>query len=460
MKKKERWGVAIIFALVGLLTSCDITNQELGTDILPESDNIYMNLDTIFEIDAYTISGEPVVSSESLFSPSPTRLMMLGSTEDTIMGRSEATVVTQYNISSTYKPANNLEIDSMYLSVYIHDFKGDTDQDMTLSLFEFTERIYLDTTHTYYSDYDMEGKYDPVPLVQQTITPVDGSTYDLLIEDQDFIDKFLSVQDDTSIFYNDSIFKDYFNGFYITAEPLSAEGTVARLQLSDTKSRLTMRYANDSTDVDSTVERDFAYAYFGINQFSSQKINIFEHDYTGTYLSEILDDENASSPYCYVQGMAGVNTRFSFASLQEWMDQTPLIINSATLIFDVIPQEESGILYENLPNRLMTRTILEDDSYEVLYDLLVLYSNDPTQQAARFGGYKKAESQGLFSDTTYTYRFNIGLHFQYMVDGEKTDNDFILQLDDGNVNPLFSKLWSNLPGNERRIRLELVYLKQ
>jgi hypothetical protein len=459
MKKKERWGVAIIFTLVGFLASCDISNQELGTDILPSGDNINMSLDTIFEIDAYTVTGKPVVSSESVYSPSATRLMLLGSTEDTIMGRSEAKVVTQFNTTSTYKVANNLEIDSLFLSIYIYDFKGDTEQDMILSLYEFTERIYMDTAHSYYSDYDMEGKFDPVPLAQQTITPVDGTTYELLIEDQDFIDKFLAVQNDTSIFYSDSVFKDYFNGFYLTAEPVSAEGTIARLQLSDTKSRLTMRYANDSTDVDSTVERDFAYAYFGINQYTSQKINIFEHDYSGTQLADFLDDENASSPYCYVQGMAGVNTRFSFANLQEWMDQTPLIINSATLIFDVVPEEESGILYENLPDRLMTRTILEDNSYEVLYDLLVLYSNDPNQQAARFGGYKKAVSQGLFSDTTYTYRFNIGLHFQYMVDGEKTDNDFVLQLDDGNISPLFSKLWSNLPANEKRIRLELVYLK-
>ena len=157
--------------------------------------------------------------------------------------------------------------------------------------------------------------------------------------------------------------------------------------------------------------------------------------------------------------MAGVNTRFSFASLQEWMDQNPLIINSATLVFDVVPEEESGVLYDNLPNRLMLGTILDNDAYEPIYDYYVLLVNDPTQQASRFGGYKKAESKGMFSDTTYTYRFNIGLHFQYMLDGAKEDNDFILQLDDGLINPEYSKLWSNLPANERRIRLEIVYLK-
>jgi len=89
----------------------------------------------------------------------------------------------------------------------------------------------------------------------------------------------------------------------------------------------------------------------------------------------------------------------------------------------------------------------------------VLLVNDPTQEASRFGGYKKAESKGMFSDTTYTYRFNMGLHFQHLLDGTKEDNDFILQLDDGLINPEYSKLWSNLPANERRIRLEIVYLK-
>ena len=107
----------------------------------------------------------------------------------------------------------------------------------------------------------------------------------------------------------------------------------------------------------------------------------------------------------------------------------------------------------------MTGSILEDESYEPIYDYYVLFANDPTQQATRFGGYKKAESMGLFNDTTYTYRFNIGLHFQSMVDGAKPDNDFILQLDDGNINPKYTTLWSNLPANERRIRLEIVYLK-
>jgi hypothetical protein len=65
----------------------------------------------------------------------------------------------------------------------------------------------------------------------------------------------------------------------------------------------------------------------------------------------------------------------------------------------------------------------------------------------------------LFYDTTYVYSFNMGLHFQSMVDGTKGDNNFILKVADGRVSPKISKLWSNLPTNEHRIRLEIVYLK-
>ncbi len=458
MKKKELWLSAIIIGLIGALASCEYNNNALGTDLLPPGDNVIVFGDTIFEIDAYTLRGKPVKASE-IFGSNATRLTLLGSLEDTIIGLSKAEVVTQFNNTATYRVADNLEIDSLFLALHIYDFLGEVEQDVNLSVYEFTERIYFDSDHTYYSDYDVEGKYDPVPLAQATITPANGTTYELLIEDQDFIDKFLAIQSDTTTFYNDSIFKDYFNGFYITAEPVSSNGTMARIQLNSPQSRLTMRYANDSTDVDSTAERDFAYAHFAIDQYRSQKFDLFEHDYTGTSFEGIIDDEQSNSPYTYVQGMAGVNTRFSFANLQEWMDQNPLIINSATLVFDVVPEEESGILYDNLPGRLMLGTILDDGEYELIYDFYVLLVNDPTQQASTFGGYKKAESKGMFSDTTYTYRFNMGLHFQYMLDGAKEDNDFILQLDDGSFNPEYSKLWSNLPANERRIRLEIVYLK-
>ena len=93
-----------------------------------------------------------------------------------------------------------------------------------------------------------------------------------------------------------------------------------------------------------------------------------------------------------------------------------------------------------------------------LYDLLTVYqgtSGDDSQ----FGGQLRAVSKGMFFDTTYTYRFNIPLHFQSMVDGVDLHNDFVLQTYDSKTNPAISKIWSNLYTNSQRIRLEIVYIK-
>ena len=453
--KKEFWLIAVIATWMALLSSCNISDRELGEDLLPPGDSVSLFYDTIFDIDAFAVTAKAQVTSEVARSSATLRL--LGVMEDTIVGRSEGSVVTQFNTTSAFIAAPNTIIDSLTLHLKFSDYLGDTDQEIQVSVYEFQERIYMDSL--YYSDYDMTGKYNPVPLVQKNIMPQNDVAEEFLIEDQDFIDKFLAVQADSNYFVNDSIFKDYFNGFYIKADPVSASGTMARVLVSDLETRLTMRYANDSTDIDTTAGPDFRNITFGINEFSSQKFNVYEHDFSGTTLAGIIDDENAISPYCYVQGMGGVNTRFSFSKLIEWMEEHPLVINSAILVFDVVPDEESGILNDDLPERLMIGTILEDQSFEPIYDYHVNWYNDPSREAAKFGGYKKAESQGMFFDTTYTYRFNMPLHFQSMIDGVKPDNDFILQLDDGLENPRFSKLWSNLPSNERRIRLEVVYLK-
>ncbi len=453
MKKRDLWVFTIMVILVGLISSCEVGSSDLGEDLLPTDDEVSLLYDTIFEILAYPVTGKPLGTSETTFDP--TRLMLVGNVVDTIVGSSKATLITQFNATSSYVIGPNMEIDTLLFAMHVVDYVGDMEQEITFSIHEFQERIYYGDT-IYKSDYDAEGKYNPQPLAVKSILPGEETTVEFVIEDQDFIDKWLAVGADTNIFRSDSVFKDYFNGFYITAQTPSEEGVMARVQLNNSLSRVTLKYANDSTEIDSTAGRDFVYSHFTINEYASQKINIYEHDHSGTYLSTIIDRPISSSAYSYVQGMAGVNTRFSLASLAEWMAKAPLAINAASLVFDVVPEEESGIVLDNLPDRLMIGTILDDNSYEPIYDYLVMVNS---QQGSQFGGYKKADSEGMFADTTHVYKFQIPLHFQYMVDGEKSNNDFILQVDNGLANPKVSKLWSNLPTNNRRIRLEVVYLK-
>lgn len=456
MKKKDLWVGAVILTTILLFSSCTAWEPELGQDLLPPGDQVFLFHDTIIEIPAYTISGLPLETSDHSLNPAIPYL--LGALTDTLTGISEASLFTHINTTLSYKPAPNTEIDSLMFSLYISDYYGDDEAPFTIQLHESIKRIYKDSI--YYSDFQAEGAYDPEILAEVTITPQKGDTVPMLIENQAFIQKFLDVQDDSALFANDSIFKDYFKGFYVTATSASSEGAVAVVLPSNIITRLSMKYANDSTEVDSTIERDFRWATFTVNEFTSQKINVFEHDYSGTAVEGIIDNPEIESPYCLVQGMAGLNTAFSFGGLDEWLEEegSKVAINSASLVFDTYPEELGGLPPQDLASRLLIFSLEEANSTEPLQDLRVIYqgtSGDDSQ----FGGQLRAESKGMFFDTTFNYRFNIPLHFQSMVDGVDLPNSFVLQTYSSKTKPEVSKIWSNLYTNPKRIRLEIVYIK-
>ena len=342
MKKKDLWVFAAISASMILISSCTSWEPELGQDLLPAGDQVFLFHDTIIEVPSYTRSGIALETSDRSLSPNTAYL--LGKMTDTITGISEASLFTQFNTSVAYRPARNTEIDSLVFSLYISDYFGNDEAPFTIQLHEATRRFYMDSV--YYSDFDMEGAYNPEILAEVTITPQKGDTVPMLIQNQNFIRKFLDVQDDSALFANDSIFKDYFNGFYLTASSSTPEGAIAKVLPSNIITRLSLKYANDSTEVDSTIERDFRWATFTVNEFSSQKINLFEHDYTGVSLEEIIDRPEVESPYCFVQGMGGVNTAFYFGNLNEWLEEGggKVAINSATMVFDVFPEKTAGCL--------------------------------------------------------------------------------------------------------------------
>ena len=77
MKKKELWVLAIFIALIGAFVSCEYNDNELGTDILPPGDNVIVFHDTIFEIDAYTMKGQRVQTSEVIASLAPRSITMI-----------------------------------------------------------------------------------------------------------------------------------------------------------------------------------------------------------------------------------------------------------------------------------------------------------------------------------------------------------------------------------------------
>lgn len=455
MKMKDLWVVATIMIALILFNSCNGWEKEMGADLLPPDDNVFLLHDTIFDIHAYPVTGKPAVTSELTYQNGT--LYLLGELFDSIVGSSQASIITQFNTNRYFRNGPNTTIDSIQLVLYVDDFMGESDQKITYSVYELTERIFIDSI--YYSDFDLTGRYNPDLLGEISSRPAQSDTVEIMLDNENFRQKFIAVETDTAFYKSDSIFKNYFNGLYITARAELPKGAMVDVGLSNVVTRLRVRYANDSTDVDTIAGPDFEWISFSIDEYVTQKINLFRHEVDpGSYLYTIIDRDDISPPYCFVQGIAGVNTKLSFTNLENWIEELgegKVAINSATLAFDVVPEEIYGLPIEELPERLTLFTERKDGSLERLYDYYAVYQSDTKQ----FGGILEPWSEGMFHDTTYTYRFNVGLQFQDMVDKKKTDVNFRLQLYDAIKNPGFSVLWGNPDADHSRIRLEIVYLK-
>lgn len=446
---KFRLAVYLFSATVFLAVfSCQPDETELGRDILPPGDNIFVHYDTLAEMNSYPISGRPYFISENPTNPDISRLFMLGNVRDTISGFAKADIVTHFNPTSSFRFGPNMVVDSLVLFLYFAETDFENENPINIKIHELTDRIYMDSV--YYTDFDVAGKYNPLILSEKSIAPEDSTMYEFLIEDLEFINKFINPPNDT-LFYYDSLFKDYFKGLYITTDDALDNGFLSKIHLSKPDVRLSLKYANDSTAIDTIEGYNFLWSNFSINEYSSQKINIFKHDYTGTSFEAFIDNPELQSPVFYIQGLNGVNTRLSLGGVENWRDSGLVAINNAELVFEVVPDSISGISIENLPDRLILFSDLGDNKNQPIYDFLI--------DAEKFDGRLRAETDGVFYDTTYVYRFNIGLHYQNLINGDIENHDLILQPYDSRTNNKFLKLWSNYYNDESGLRLKIIYTK-
>ena len=115
---EKRLTMAAIFLLIGLITisSCKKVESDLGVDILPSSDQLGLEVDTL-ELNSYSSLEDSLRSDE--FSSN-----MLGSYNDETFGKTKASIYTQLRLSviPTFTDLSNTVVDSVVLSLNIVDF--------------------------------------------------------------------------------------------------------------------------------------------------------------------------------------------------------------------------------------------------------------------------------------------------------------------------------------------------
>lgn len=394
--KEKRLTMAAIFLFIGLITisSCKKVESDLGVDVLPSSDQLGLEVDTL-ELNSYSSLEDSLRSDE--FSSN-----MLGSYHDETFGKTKASIYTQLRLSviPTFTDLSNTVVDSVVLSMNIVDFYGELD-DQTFEVYEITEDIYRDSN--YYTNTDKAN--NGINLVKPgfetfaaslTNSPViEGEVLDPQMRirlNETFGDMILNSDSLTS----DAIFAEYFKGLFITVNNPTqtyGQGGIYSFDMENDETKVTIYYHNstDTTKFEMPINDKCA-------RFTSM-----EHDYTGTKIEQQLADSTLGNEFYYVQAGQGLVGNLVIPSLLNLTNDGPVIINRAELYLPV--QYYSASAYSP-PTRTLAYGLNDENEIYTMPDFNLGVSI--------YGG--------NYNDDRKAYVFNIIRYIQDVVNGTVMNN--------------------------------------
>jgi hypothetical protein len=415
--------LTVFSAVLINLTGCKEDSNILGRDILPSGDDLLVKIDSSVVISAYTITGKHIITTANNYYP-------IGSLRDSIFGFSTAGIVAQFAPVSLLPPSSIINIDSMILTLGKTSAYGDSLTSQTVRVYEMNEKLYWDSS--YYSDYNISGKYFPTELGSANFAPKD-TVIRISLTNYDYINQFIGQPD--SVFEKEVNFLNVFKGYYIKPDSVSQGGGFASISSKSVNTRLDMYYNGGSTGGASSLYTMYFDSY-------TAKFNVYNHYYTGFPVSKNLNVQGSNDSVLFVEGLAGVSIRLSFPQLNTFLQSKTkkYAINKASLIVPVENLALGNVPESNYPVRLMLFQLKNNGDYNYVYDFKI-------NEAYFNGTYNKAKK---------AFVFNIGLHLQSYLSGKIENSDLILVSYSSNESPKRAVL-GGAGGIKSKIKLMVTY---
>jgi len=342
----------ILSATLILAISCKKNESPVGVDVLPDSDLLNGAYAELIPKLSYT------KAEDSLITNNVTNSNLLGSVNDPVFGRFDASFFVNFEVAGGTIPGGgfgtNPVLDSAVLMLQYNTtasipYIGDTAQPLSIDVFPLTQK--MDRDSVYYSNRVIphNAAYNMIEGGQSKVF------YPRLYT------KFLINKDDASptpypqlrlrlrkefgeMLFNPtylnslSAFQNAFYGFYITTQksmlPQPSYGSVFYLNMIS--SAVLLYYHNDEKPLPSTTVSITCGA-------NSTRYGHFAHDYQ--FLAEPKLSQQLSPGYdtadtgpgqqnIYLQGAAGLRAKVSFPDLLNWRDSN-IVINKAELSFSL-----------------------------------------------------------------------------------------------------------------------------
>lgn len=392
----------VAFSALLLAFSCTKKPERIGDNLQPDQNNIALFYTDTISIEAYS------VAEDSIRTDKPTNILF-GSMKDPVFGTTVASFYTQLRLSTNgHDFGTNPQLDSLVLQLAYSGYYGDTTAQQTMRVYELKKNIYIDSAYysttalpigeTDFATYEFTPKpKSPFPFNKDTLAPL--IRVSLTANSTALGEKILNATE--SDLETTDNFKEFFNGLYITADPVASEGAISYFDLPSRLSSLIIYYSNDSDD-------SLRYDFFITT--SEARFNRFDHDGFQDASQDlinqvVLGDTLAGRQKLYVQSMNGVKTKIRFPNITKMQHPSgyKMIINEAKLIMHASDLAED---YDAPPQMSLVIND-EDKTYKVLPDQL--------QGESYFGGTYKSSIKG--------YEFRITRYIQNMIlAGESEEN--------------------------------------
>jgi hypothetical protein len=410
----SKFNVVLVLLVFTLLFSCKKKEDEsvLGLDVQPENDMIGLTITDTTSILMYT---QKVVNTIRSYND---QYKFLGSNQDPIFGRTDASIYTNISISNNLTNVSfgaNPVLDSAELVIYFPGQAiGDTSTPLKYDVHLLSEKMVAGTTYSVSSH--LQKSSSTVCSVTGKLKLRGTKTCLVLPLEYNMAQYILQT---TSNLINNAAFQNAYKGFYITTANsvlgTPGSGAIRRFDLDSEVSGLNLYY-HDGNSVN-TKGQTFLFSFRGND---AVRFNHIDHNYVAGASQNLYDQitgtENAAlikgESNVYLNCFGGTRTKIYLPYIQNLVDSHKVSINRAELIVKVDDITSPYTYKYGYPANLALIVCNADGVEELVYDQL------ETSDFVKYGG--------NYDGTKKQYVFNIARQIQKILNGEVGNYGFYL----------------------------------
>jgi hypothetical protein len=346
------------FVAVLVFASCNKEPNLIGLDLLPEGDRLNMSFIDTSTIIAYTVKEDSLRTDELSTN-------LIGYIDDPVFGKTLGSVYTHFNLPTlNFSFGTNPVADSVILSLVYNGIYGDSLSQHTFRVFELADTMSLGAA--YYSNSAKAtipnqigvATFVPNLLIADSVDGEKVPPHLRIALSQEFSNRLINA--DATTLSSNSFFTDVFRGLYITADPVTSNGTGALLyfNLLEDWSKITVHYHNST---------DTSRVSFPINSNCARFNKYIHYYYVGAspeLLQQFAGDTISGNDRVFMQAMAGAKVKLRMPFLKNIPENSRIAVNEAIL---VLTDDEPGSVFAP-PSQLAMRALDDTGAYVVMAD--------------------------------------------------------------------------------------------